>query len=182
MERQIVLCGVPAQLAQRLRRARANGVGCDTDCNAAVPQRLELAEILRDRSLPKARAPAPEVARVQADEGDARLVRRLRGRPCLVEAQVVELSHRGEPVRPQLPVDLEVLASDLGEGQRFRERDHLVAPGPEVAAPVAAPQGALERVAMSVDEAGDRDLGHARILPVWPCAPSQLRSRNCRTP
>src|SRR5207248_11318409 len=89
-------------------------------------------------------APA-EVAGVEQRELDPRLGRGGRRRTRLVEAEVVELADGGVAVRAQLPVDLHVLAADLVDGERGGELEHLVAPGPEVAAPVAAPPGALER-------------------------------------
>src|SRR6185437_13354741 len=107
--------------------------------------------------------PAAQVAGVQEDECDARLRRRLGRRAGLREPQVVELADCGEAVRTQLAVDLDVLAADLLDGEGSREREHPVAPGPEVAAAVAAAEGALKGVAMRVDKA--RNL-HRHILSV----------------
>ena len=73
----------------------------------------------------------------------------------------MELADRGEAVVSQLAVDLDVLAADLLDGERPRQREHPVAPRPEVAAAGAAAERALEGVAMRVDEAGDP---HGRIL------------------
>ena len=73
VQRQVVLGRVRAELAQRVGRARANGVGGDTDRDPVVAQRLELAQVLGHGLLAEARAAAAQVARVQADERDARL-------------------------------------------------------------------------------------------------------------
>ena len=66
-----------------------------------------------------------------------------------------------KPFGLQLPVDLDVLAADLLDGQRVSQREHPVPPRPEVTATVAAAQRTLEGVAVRVDEAGDP---HRRIL------------------
>ena len=138
-------------------------MGGDPDADAVAAQRLDLLEVLGDGLLAEPLDAAAEIAGVEEDERDPGLGRRLGGRTGLVEAEVVELADRREAVGAQLPVDLDVLAADLLDGQRLGERDHPVAPRPEVAAAVAAAQGALERMAVRVDEAGNL---HRRILSV----------------
>ena len=130
-----------------------------------VAQRLELRRgTSATESCRKRGDAAAEVAGVEADERDAGLGGGLGGGARLVEPEVVELADRRVAVRAQLAVDLDVLAPDLGDGHRLGERDHLVAPGPEVAAAGAAAERALERVAVGVHEARDRERRHRRIL------------------
>ena len=131
----------------------------------AMPTRMPSArsastccEVVRHRLLPEALDAAAEVAGVEEDERDAGLGSRLGRGTRLLEPEVVELADRREAVRAELPVDLDVLAADLLDAQRAGQREHPVAPRPEVAAPVAAAQGALERVAMRVDEARRRPI------------------------
>src|SRR5262249_15519403 len=87
----------------------------------------------------------------------------------LLEAEVVELADRGVSGGPHLAVDRLVVGADALGGLPVRELEHRVAPGPEVAALGAAAQGALEGVAVCVDEARVREpvgrSGEAISLP-----------------
>ena len=98
VKRQLVLGRVPAELAQRLRRAGPDGVGGDPDRDPGGAERLELGQVLGDRVLPEARDAAAQVTRVQADERDPGLLGCLGGRAGLGEAEVVELADRRVPV------------------------------------------------------------------------------------
>ena len=70
-------------------------------------------------------------------------------------ADVVELAH-GRVARSQhLAIAVLVVGPHVIRGLALCLGEHHVAPGPEVAAGRAAAQGALERVAVSVHEAGD---------------------------
>ena len=163
MQRQRVRCGVRAELAQGVGRARADGMRGDSDTDAVAAQRLDLLEVLGHGLLAEPIDAAAEIAGIEEDERDTGLGRRLSGRMGLLEAEVVELADRREAVGPQLPVDLDVLAADLLDGQRVRQREHPVPPRPEVTATVAASKCALERVAVRVDEAVNL---HRHILSV----------------
>ena len=164
VQRQPVLRRVPAELAERSWRASPHGVGGHTDRDTSGSQRLELAEIVRHRVLAEPGDAAAEVARVEADERDAGLLGRLGRCARLVEPEVVELADRRVAVRTQLAVDVDVFAPDLGDRDAFGERDHLVAPRPEVRAASPAAERALERVAVSVHEARNPQRPHRRIL------------------
>ena len=161
MERQVVRGGIRAELAQRVRRARAHGVGCDPDADTVGAKRLHLSQVLRDGLLAESGDAAAEVAGVEQHERDPGLGCRLSGGASLLRPEVVELADRGEPVRAELAVDLDVLPPDSSTVSDSASASIAVAPRPEVTAPVAAAQGALERVAMGVDEAGNP---HRHIL------------------
>ncbi len=107
----------------------------------------------------------------------------LGGGARLVEAEVVELADGGVAGATHLPVDLDVARPDVSRGLTPSEVQHRLPPRPEVAALGAAPERALERVAVRVHEAGQREgLRHARILPTCrPRAPSRLHSHGSRT-
>jgi hypothetical protein len=137
-------------------------VGRHADANSVATQLLQLAQVRGRRVLPEARRAAAAVRGVETDERDARLLGSGRGGARLREAEVVELADGGVPRRGQLPVDVDVLAPDLLDQERFGEPDHLVAPGPEVAAARAPAQGVLERVRVRVDEPRDRHRRHRR--------------------
>ena len=174
LARLLVGVDVQRQLVLGARSARARSSASAGQARTewgATPTRIPSArscsssrEVLGHRVLPEAGDAAAQVARVEADERDPRLLGRLGRRAGLLEAEVVELADRRVAVRAQLAVHLDVLAADLVDGQRLGERDHRLAPGPEVAAAGAAAQSPLERVAVRVHEAGYRERRHARIL------------------
>jgi len=66
----------------------------------------------------------------------------------------MELADRGEAVRAQLAIDSRVLAPDLRDRDLPGDVHHHLAPGPEVAPSVAAPERPLEGMAVGVDKAG----------------------------
>ena len=160
VQRQTLLGGVAAELAQRGRRACADGVRSDADRDALGAELLERAEVLRHRLLAKPRGAAAEVRGVEADECDPGLRGRRRGGTRLLEAEVVELADGRVPRREHLLVHEPVLAPDLGRGQRLGELDHAVAPRPEVRSTAAAAERPLERVGVGVDETVDRERRH----------------------
>ena len=68
---------IRAELAQRVRRARAHGVGCDPDADPVGAKRLHLPQVVGDGLLAESGDAAPEVAGVQEHERDAGLRCRL---------------------------------------------------------------------------------------------------------
>ena len=105
------------------------------------------------------------VGDVEEDERDPGRVGGFGGGEGLLEAEVVELADGGVARGPHLAVDLLVLGADALGALLVGEGEHRVAPGPEVAALGAAAEGALEGVAVRVDEAGNREpLRHGATL------------------
>src|SRR6266511_517664 len=144
-------------LCEPLRRTCPDGVGCESDVEAALTEVLDLIQILGRRGLTEPVEPASGVCDVEEDERDLGCVGSFCGGERLLEAEVVELADRGVARSAHLAVDLLVAGTDaLGRLLR-RELEHRVAPGPEVAALRAASERSLERVAVRVDEAGDRE-------------------------
>jgi len=94
VQRQVVLCGVPAELRQSVRRARAHGVGGNANADALGAQSLELTEVLGHRLLAKPRDAAAEVARVEERQLDPGLGRSLGRSAGFVEAEVMELARQ----------------------------------------------------------------------------------------
>jgi hypothetical protein len=64
----------------------------------------------------------------------------------------VELAHGGEARVPELGVHRRVPGTHAGGCLAARELEHRLAPGPEVAALRTAPERALERMAVRIDE------------------------------
>jgi hypothetical protein len=118
----------------------------EPDEDAALSQRLDLAQVLGDRALPKPRQSRASVRGQQQDDRNACLRCSVRGRERLGEAEVVELADGRIAGGPQLPVHLEVLAAHGLGRLALRLGQHDLAPRPEV--PTARPtaQGALEAV------------------------------------
>jgi CDP-diacylglycerol--glycerol-3-phosphate 3-phosphatidyltransferase len=165
VQRQLVLGGVGAELLEPVARTGADGVGGDADADSCSPQLLQLAKVGGDRFLAEARDPAARVGDVQEDELDSGLGGCLGSRASLLEPEVVELAHGRVADGEQLTVDAYVLPADTLRRLGRRQLHHRLAPGPEVAALGPAAQGALERVAVGVDETRDPGpLGHTRIL------------------
>ena len=176
VERQCLGGGVPAELLEPLPRARAYGVGREADADAGLTHRLELREVVGDRLLPETVDAAARVGDVEEDELDPGFGCGLGGREGLRETEVVELADHPVARVQHLAVDLDVAGAQLLDGQALRQREHRVAPTPEVVALRAAAQGALERVRMGVDEPWQRErVGHRRILPSWRHVLFQLR-------
>ena len=109
VQRQLVLGGVASELLEPVTGTCADGVGGDADPDPAVPQLLELAEILGHRLLAEAVDPAARVGDVEEDELDSGLRGRLGRRARLLEPEVVELADRGVAGGAQLAVDVHVL-------------------------------------------------------------------------
>jgi CDP-diacylglycerol---glycerol-3-phosphate 3-phosphatidyltransferase len=83
----------------------------------------------------------------------------------LVEAEIVELPDSGVAGGTELPVDVHILPTDELGRLALCLGQHQLTPAPEVGAPGTAAQGALEAVAMRIDEARQAEgLGHGRIL------------------
>ena len=88
---------------------------------------------------------------------------RLGGREGLGGAEVVELADRRVAGGEHLAVDVGVAASRTESGRRaVGLLEHPVAPRPEVGSGGAAAQRPLERVAVAVDEPGQRDACRSR--------------------
>src|SRR6185437_5159075 len=182
VQRQLVLCRVAPELLEPVPGTCPDRVGRDPDADSVAPQLLELVQVGRHRLLPEALDPTPGVRDVEQYELDPGLRSGLGRRTSLLEPEVVELSDRGVAGAAQLAVDGGVVAPHPLRRLTLRQREHRVAPRPEVAAFDASAQRSLERVAVRVHEAGDpRQLSHARILSTWRPVPSPCRSRSSRT-
>ena len=132
-------------------------MGGKADANPPLAESLDLVEVLGGRGLAEALEAAARVGDVEEDELDAGRGRGLRGGEGLLEAEVVELAHRGEAGREHLAVDALVVAAHSLRGLLVGQGEHRVAPGPEVASLGATPERALKGVAVRVDEARDRE-------------------------
>ncbi len=152
----MLLCVAP-DLLEPVRRAGAHGVGGEPDVDAPLAEPLDLVQVLGSGGLAEAFESASRVGDVEEDEGDSGSVGRLGGCECLLEAEVVELTDRRVAGGEHLAVDLLVLGANSLRALLVGERQHRVAPGPEVAALGAAAERALEGMAVRVDEAGNRE-------------------------
>src|SRR5439155_19786841 len=184
VQRQPLRGRVPADLLQPVRRARAHGVGGEPDCNAPAAEVLDLPEILGSGFLAEPRQPAATVCGQQEDDADPGLLRSLDRCERLVEAEIVELADHRVAGGAQFPVDVHVLPAHGCGGLTLRLAEHELPPGPEVRAAAASAQGALEGVAVGVDESGQREgLGHGRILSTpWRPAPFPRLCNSSPTP
>jgi CDP-diacylglycerol--glycerol-3-phosphate 3-phosphatidyltransferase len=162
VQHQLVFGGVAPQLLEPVTGAGTDGVGGDADADPGGAQLLELAQVPRHRLLPEAVETAARVGDVEQDELDSGLLGRRRRRTPFLEPEVVELAHRGVARAEQLAIDVHVIPPHALWGLTPRELEHRLAPGPEIAALGPASEGALEGVAMGVDETGDP---HTPILP-----------------
>ena len=149
-----VLVAVAADLLEPVEWARAHGVGGEPDPDPSIAKLLDLAQVLRDRLLAKARKAAACVRDVQQDDGDARGLGCLGGGECLREPEVVEFADCRVARRAHFAVRLLVRRTDEVGRLALRLGEHRVAPGPEVATRRPAPESTLERVTVSVHEPG----------------------------
>ena len=144
------------------------------DADAGRPDRLELLQVLGRRLLPKPLEPASPVRGEEQDDLDPGLGGSLDRGVRLGQAQVVELPDGRVAGGEHLPVHVHVARADLFGGQFPGHVQHGLAPAPEVLALRAAAQGALEGVAVRVDEPRQAEgLRHRRILSA--CDGSQMR-------
>src|SRR6185295_3064216 len=101
----------------------------------------------------------------QEDDLEACFAGCLHRRTRLVQAEIVELADGRVSGREHLAVGVGVERAHALRCLPRGLREHQLTPGPEVAAAGPTTQRALERVAVSVDESGQRDgLGHAATL------------------
>jgi CDP-diacylglycerol--glycerol-3-phosphate 3-phosphatidyltransferase len=165
VQREAFLGRVAPELLKPVLRAGPDGVGGEADGNPATAQLLHLPEVRRYRFLAKARQAAALVRREEHDDPDLRLLGCLDGHERLLEPEVVEFAHGRVAGPPQLTVDLDVLSTNKFWGLALRLGQHQLPPGPEVPAAGPPPQGALEGVAVGIDESREAEaLGHGRIL------------------
>ena len=172
VKRELVVGGVAPDLREPLRRTRPDGVGGEADLEAAFTEVLDLIQVLGRRGLAHALEPASGVRDVQEDEGDPGCARSFRGGERLLEAEIVELADRRIARGAHLAVDLLVAGADALRRLLAGELEHRIAPGPEISALGAASKGALEGVAVCVDEAGDRE--PVRHVPTLSASPSPV--------
>ena len=174
VHRQPLRGGVAAELLEPVARAGADGVGGKADAHSGGPHLLELREVVSRRALPKPLEPAAPVGREQQHDLDPGLRGRLDRRVRLRQPEIVELADDRIAGREHLPVNLDVARTHLIRGQSPGHVQHGLAPAPEVRALGAAAQGPLKRMAVRVDEAGQREGRHdRRILSAW--GGSQMR-------
>src|SRR5215203_4246576 len=164
VEDEVAADGVAADHLEPVARAGADGVRGEADANALPRELLDLAQILGGRALAKAVEPAATVGGVEEDELDPGGLPGFRGREGLLEPEVVELADGRPAARQHLAVDRVVSLAHFVRGLAARKLEHRVAPAPEVAAARRPAQGALERVAVSVDKSRQAEAaGHAAI-------------------
>jgi hypothetical protein len=119
-------------------------------------QLLDLLQVLGDRPLLHTGEAAAPVRRIEQHDLDPSNAGSGDGRARLRESEVVELPDGCVARVAHLCIRGRV---QLAHGRRtlpFRLGEHQLAPGPEVAASRAAAERALERVAVRVDESGQR--------------------------
>ena len=138
-------------------------MGGDADGDSRRAERLDLLEVGSDAGLAHAVEAAALVGDVEQDDRDP-------GRRCRVGrgkrlggAEVVELADGRVPGGAHLAIDVRVVLSDRVRRGAIGLLEHPVAPRPEVGAGSPAAQGALERVAVAVDEAGQGESGGHEI-------------------
>ena len=156
VEDELLLLGIASYRLEPVRRAGADGVGGNADCQATGAQIVNLAEVLVDRGLTEAIGTASPVGGIEQHEADTGGLGRLRRSERLVEAEIVELAHSGIARGAHLSVGDLVLAADGFRRLLLGVGDHAVPPAPEVRAFLVPAKHTLERVAVSVDEAGNR--------------------------
>ena len=133
--------------------------------DSAAAQILDLAQVLRDRLLPKTRQASAPICGEQQDDPDPRLLGSFRCGDRFVEPEVVELTDCRVARGTQLAVHLDVLSPDKLRRLPLRLGEHEVAPRPEVRSAAAPAQGALEAVAVGIHETRQAEsVGHGRIL------------------
>ena len=88
-------------------------MGGDPDENAAFTQRFELTQVLGNAFLPKSCDPTAAVSRVEQDKSDPRLLGGVRGCERLLEPDVVELADGGIAGAELLPIDVDVVVTDV---------------------------------------------------------------------
>src|SRR5919109_113072 len=155
---------VPGDRLEPVGRAGTHGVGGDADAEALRAEPRDVVEVVVDACVPEALDTAARIGGVEEDEADARGGSRLRGGERFVVAEVVELADCGIAGGTHLTVGKLVVSADGLGGLALGLGDHRVAPAPEVVAFGLAAQATLERVAVDVDEAGDREaLRHGAI-------------------
>ena len=151
---------------------------CEPDGDPVGAELLDLAEIVGNRVLSKARDASAPVRDVEEHERDTGRVGRLVRRASLRRSQVVELTDGRVSGCPHLAVAVLVrLAHELWR-LPFRLREHHFSPRPEIAAGGASAHAPLERVAVGVDESGKHErLGHAATLPAQVARCTGARAR-----
>ena len=165
VERQPLGDCVAADLLEPVFGTRTHGVGGDADGNPAAAQILDLAQVLRDRLLPKTRQASAPICGEQQDDPDPRLLGSFRSGDRFVEPEVVELTDCRVARGMQLAVHLDVLSPDKLRRLPLSLGEHEVAPRPEVRSAAAPAQGALEAVAVGIHETRQAEsVGHGRIL------------------
>jgi CDP-diacylglycerol--glycerol-3-phosphate 3-phosphatidyltransferase len=189
VERQRVLRGVAAELLEPVARARADGVRGDADAHSGRTQLLQLGQVRRDRRLAKAIDPAARVRDVEEDDVDPRLASSLDRCESLGEPEVVELPDRDVTRVAELAIDVRIRRAHALRRLPRREREHRLAPRPEIRSGGPLIERTLKRMAMGVDKTG---LKHARILPhmeaprssgrASAASPAKLPARSVSTP
>ena len=131
-------------------------MGGNADVDPPLAESLDLGQVRGDGGLPRLLEPTPRIRDVEAREADARLLGGLGSRKGGVEAEVVELAHGGVSGGQHLAVRAEVELAHRPGRVAVCLLEHAVAPGPEVTSGGSSAKGALERMAVGVDEAGER--------------------------
>ena len=132
MEHQLLALRIPADLAQPVRRARAHGVGRDTDARSLGTKLLDLRQV-GGRGLLAEPLDAPAtVGGQQEHKLDSRSTGGLDRRLRLGEPHIVEFTHGRVAGSAHLPEGGLVLDPNLRRGQAPGQLQHGVAPAPEV--------------------------------------------------
>jgi CDP-diacylglycerol--glycerol-3-phosphate 3-phosphatidyltransferase len=159
VERKSLCVCVVRNLLEPLGRTGPNGVGCHADPKTGRPEILDLREILLNRFLAEARKSTARIGDVEEDELDSGRLRRFSRGERLGVPKVMELAHSRVAGGAHLPIGGLVRRSHESRILPRRFREHRLSPRPEVVASGRAAQGALERVAVSIDEPGQLERG-----------------------
>ena len=152
-------CRVAPDLGQPRGRAGTHGVGGEADAGAALPEPLDLPEVVVDRRLPESLEAAALVRGEQEHELEPGRSAASTAANASASAEVVELADGGVPGGAHLAVRPRVRHADEVRRLARGLREHRFAPRPEVATGTPPAQRALEGVRVRCDErrAGSRD-------------------------
>ncbi len=132
-------------------------MGRNADGHPCRPEGFDLVQVVRDRRLAHPLETTPFVGDVKQHDLDARLRRSLGRGERLGDPEIMELADGREPGSTHLFIHQRIVRPHRRGCRPVRLLEHLVSPGPEVGSGGTSAQRSLKRVAVAVDESGDRE-------------------------